>query len=111
MRQRTGQLLFERQEETGSQRERGDPQAGNRLHGFVAAEGHPGYLQEEVAADAGDEQANSYWKGAFWKRGSPTGLVEWELRVGRVHQTSEASCTNPPRRGLRSEGVGAELGF
>jgi hypothetical protein len=104
VRQRSGQLLFERQEEAGSQRERGDPQAGNRLHGLVAAEGHPGHLQEEVAADAGDEETDSYGKGAFWKRGSPTRLVERELRVGRVHQISEASCTDPLAAVYRSEG-------
>ena len=38
MRQRSGELLLERQEEARGQGERGEPQAGDRLHGLVAAE-------------------------------------------------------------------------
>ena len=63
--QRPGQLLLERQEEARRQRERGDPQAGDGLHGLVAAERDLGHLQEQVAADAGDQQADPYRKGAF----------------------------------------------
>ncbi len=65
VRQRAGQLLLEGQEEPGRERERGDPQAGDRLDGLVAAERDTCHLQEEVAADAGDQQTDAYRNGAF----------------------------------------------
>ncbi len=65
MRQRSRQLLLEWQEEARRQRERGDPQAGDRLHSLVAAQGNPGHLEEQVGADTGDKQADPDRKGSF----------------------------------------------
>ena len=66
----SGQLLLERQEEAGRQRKRGDPQAGDRLHGFVAAECNLGDFQEQIGRDAGDQEADADGQGPLWQRES-----------------------------------------
>ena len=50
------ELLLQRQEEPGRQRERGEPQRGDRLELVGAADGVLADLEEEVGGDAGDEQ-------------------------------------------------------
>jgi hypothetical protein len=55
MGKRPGQFLLQRQEEARCQSERGDPQAGDRLHRVVAAQGDLGDLEEEVAGDPGNQ--------------------------------------------------------
>jgi hypothetical protein len=46
------------------------------LHGFIATERDSGDFQEQVAADTGDQQPETYGKGAF-RKGCPadTGCV------------------------------------
>ena len=71
MGQGAGQFLFHGQEESRSQGEGGDPQAGDRLHGLVATERDLGHLQEQVAGDPGHEEADADRNRALGKRCSP----------------------------------------
>ena len=61
------ELLFERQEEPGSEEERREPEAADRLEA-VLAQGFHADLEERVAGDAGDQQADSDGQRAFGER-------------------------------------------
>src|SRR5690606_19695357 len=59
VRQCPPQLLFEREEEAGGERERREPECGDRGELFLAAERGGADLEEGVGGDARDEQGEA----------------------------------------------------
>ena len=68
------QLLFERQEQPGRQRERGEPERRQRGELVGATDGDGADLEECIGGDAGDQQRDADGNGALgqgrarWRR-------------------------------------------
>ena len=91
MRERSAELLLERQEEAGCQGERGEPHRRDRGELLRPADGDRADLEEREGGEAGDQQRDSDGNGALGERCT-------RPRLGVVEDTAARSY----RRSLRA---------
>ena len=83
--ERPSELLFEREEEPGRQRERGEPQRRDRGELVLATERTRADPEERVGGDAGDQQREADGKGALGEWSAAlTGSAAGVTRTTRV---------------------------